>query len=376
MSSSQVPESQHPEKSTGTRGRFAAVGDAAKRRGRNLVVPRRSLLLTGGVILAGGLIATAPRIAATGLLGEDAAATVSVEKLLARRERRVREKIDTRYLRIESLGRINVGKEKKEQNLRLVGSLALTEAAQADLPAAAEALAQLSVYGSIQRLSVTYGGVDPFNDPQGSGQRADTPVPPLRVNDSATLDREQWLKLLNASAALGTNADYTQGVALADELRLAAVIEEGEYADVARRFRALGHLGTSEDRVKQVRLYARIALSKVVRVPSGAETKIAVSVAEAARVAVAADALDKAVTPADLSLLTAFTLTWNARQEYPTDGRSDALSLGFKAPSSKDEQAREKLKEAMRRYLKEQSGPLSAVSKREASVPGEVIKGS
>lgn len=376
MSSSQVPESQHPEKSTGTRGRFAAVGDAAKRRGRNLVVPRRSLLLTGGVILAGGLIATAPRIAATGLLGEDAAATVSVEKLLARRERRVREKIDTRYLRIESLGRINVGKERKEQNLRLVGSLALTEAAQADLPAAAEALTQLSVYGSIQRLSVTYGGVDPFNDPQGSGQRADTPVAPLRVNDSATLDREQWLKLLNASAALGTNADYTQGVALADELRLAAVIEEGEYVDVARRFRALGHLGASEDRVKQVRLYARIALSKAVRVPSGAETKIAVSVAEAARVVVAADALDKAVTPADLSLLTAFTLTWNARQEYPTDGRNDALSLGFKAPSSKDEQAREKLKEAMRRYLKEQSGPLSAVSKREASMPGEVIKGS
>lgn len=376
MSSSQVPESQHPEKSTGTRGRFAAVGDAAKRRGRNLVVPRRSLLLTGGVILAGGLIATAPRIAATGLLGEDAAATVSVEKLLARRERRVREKIDTRYLRIESLGRINVGKERKEQNLRLVGSLALTEAAQADLPAAAEALTQLSVYGSIQRLSVTYGGVDPFNDPQGSGQRADTPVAPLRVNDSATLDREQWLKLLNASAALGTNADYTQGVALADELRLAAVIEEGEYADVARRFRALGHLGASEDRVKQVRLYARIALSKAVRVPSGAETKIAVSVAEAARVAVAADALDKAVTPADLSLLTAFTLTWNARQEYPTDGRNDALSLGFKAPSSKDEQTREKLQEAMRRYLKEQSGPLSAVSKREASMPGEVIKGS
>lgn len=376
MSSSQIPESQHPEKSTGTRGRFAAMGDAAKRRGRDLVVPRRSLLLTGGVILAGGLIATAPRIAATGLLGEDAAATVSVEKLLARRERRVREKIDTRYLRIESLGRINVGKEKKEQNLRLVGSLALTEAAQADLPAAAEALAQLSVYGSIQRLSVTYGGVDPFNDPQGHGQRADTPVAPLRVNDSATLDREQWLKLLNASAALGTNADYTQGVALADELRLAAVIEEGEYADVARRFRALGHLGASEDRVKQVRLYARIALSKAVRVPSGAETKIAVSVAEAARVAVVADALDKAVTPADLSLLTSFTLTWNARQEYPADGRDDALKLGFKAPSSKDEQAKEKLKEAMRRYLKEQSGPLSAVSKREASMPGEVIKGS
>lgn len=161
MSSSQIPESRQSDKSTGARGRFAAIGDAAKRRGRDLVVPRRSLLLTGGVILAGGLIATAPRIAATGLLGEDAAVTVSVEKLLARRERRVRENIDTRYLRIESLERINVGKGNEEQNLRLVGSLALTEAAQADLPAAAEALAQLSVYGSIQRLSVTYGGVGP-----------------------------------------------------------------------------------------------------------------------------------------------------------------------------------------------------------------------
>lgn len=376
MSSSQIPESHQSDKSTGARGRFAAIGDAAKRRGRDLVVPRRSLLLTGGVILAGGLIATAPRIAATGLLGEDAAVTVSVEKLLARRERRVRENIDTRYLRIESLERINVGKGNEEQNLRLVGSLALTEAAQADLPAAAEALAQLSVYGSIQRLSVTYGGVDPFNDPHGGSQRTNTPVAPLRVNDSATLDREQWLKLLNASAALGTNADYTQGIAMADELRLTAVIEEGEYANVVRRFRALGSLGTSEERVKQIQLYAQIAISKAVKVPSGGETKIAVSVAEPARVAVAADALDRAVTPAELSTLATFALTWNARQEYPAAGRDDALKLGFKSPSSKDEQAKEKLKEAIRRYLQEESGPLNAVSKREANVPGEVITGA
>ena len=77
--------------------------------------PTFPLCLTGGVILSGGLIATAPRIAATGLLGEDAAVTVSVEKLLARRERRVRENIDTRYLRIESLERINVGKGTKSR---------------------------------------------------------------------------------------------------------------------------------------------------------------------------------------------------------------------------------------------------------------------
>ena len=58
-------------------------------------------------------------------------------KLLARRERLVRENIDTRYLKIESLGRIYVGQGRREQDLRLVGSFSLTEDAQADLAAAA-----------------------------------------------------------------------------------------------------------------------------------------------------------------------------------------------------------------------------------------------
>ena len=168
------------------------------------MVPRRSLLLTGGVVAAAGVLAAMPQIAATGVLGEDAAVVVSNEKLLARRERLVRENIDTRYLKIESLGRIYVGKGRSEQDLRLVGSFSLTEAAQADLAAAATALTNLSVYGSLHRLSVTYGGVDSANDPQNVANTAtDAPVSPLRVNDSAPLKEEQWLKVLAANAALG-----------------------------------------------------------------------------------------------------------------------------------------------------------------------------
>ena len=143
------------------------------------MVPRRSLLLTGGVIAAAGVLAAMPQIAATGVLGEDAAVVVSNEKLLARRERLVRENIDTRYLKIESLGRIYVGQGRTEQDLRLVGSFSLTEAAQADLAAAATALTNLSVYGSLHRLSVTYGGVDSANDPQNVANTAtDAPVGP------------------------------------------------------------------------------------------------------------------------------------------------------------------------------------------------------
>lgn len=85
---------------------------------RHLVVPRRSLLLTGGVVAATGVLAAMPQIAATGVLGEDAAAVVSTEKLLVRRERLIRENIDTRYLKIESLGRIYVGQGRREQDLR------------------------------------------------------------------------------------------------------------------------------------------------------------------------------------------------------------------------------------------------------------------
>lgn len=160
--------------------RVDAAKEAIAGQVRRLVVPRRSLLLTGGVVAAAGVLAAMPQIAATGVLGEDAAVVVSTEKLLARRERLVRENIDTRYLKIESLGRIYVGKGRSEQDLRLVGSFSLTAAAQADLAAAATALTNLSVYGSLHRLSVTYGGVDLANDPQNVANTVtDAPVSPL-----------------------------------------------------------------------------------------------------------------------------------------------------------------------------------------------------
>ena len=143
-----APVAAEESSAKGSSTRVDAAKEAIAEQARRLVVPRRSLLLTGGVIAAAGVLAAMPQIAATGVLGEDAAVVVSNETLLARRERLVRENIDTRYLKIESLGRIYVGQGRTEQDLRLVGSFSLTEAAQADLTAAATALTNLSVYGS------------------------------------------------------------------------------------------------------------------------------------------------------------------------------------------------------------------------------------
>lgn len=354
--------------------RVDAAKEAIAGQARRLVVPRRSLLLTGGVVAAAGVLAAMPQIAATGVLGEDAAVVVSNEKLLARRERLVRENIDTRYLKIESLGRIYVGKGRSEQDMRLVGSFSLTEAAQADLAAAATALTNLSVYGSLHRLSVTYGGVDPANDPQNVANTAtDAPVSPLRVNDSATLKEEQWLKVLTANAALGTNASYAQVGLLADELRLNAVVIDESYDSLMKRVRALAELDLKNERVQHIHLNIQLAPEKALSLPSGAQSKISVSVAESSRVATVADVLSKAATRKELNTLASFSLVWNAREKYPSASQWDAFKLGFKGPESKEESAKEAQRTAIRKYLQEVSGPLQALTKREATVPGEVI---
>ena len=354
--------------------RVDAAKEAIAGQARRLVVPRRSLLLTGGVVAAAGVLAAMPQIAATGVLGEDAAAVVSNEKLLARRERLVRENIDTRYLKIESLGRIYVGKGRSEQDLRLVGSFSLTEVAQADLAAAATALTNLSVYGSLHRLSVTYGGVDSANDPQNVANTAtDAPVSPLRVNDSATLKEEQWLKVLTANAALGTNVSYAQVGLLADELRLNAVVIDENYESLLKRFRSLAELDLKNERVQQIHLNIQLAPEKAVTLPSGAQSKVSVSVAESSRVATVADVLSKAATRKELNTLASFSLVWNAREKYPSASQWDAFKLGFKGPESKEESAKEAQRTAIRKYLQEVSVPLQALTKREATVPGEVI---
>lgn len=354
--------------------RVDAAKEAIAGQARRLVVPRRSLLLTGGVIAAAGVLAAMPQIAATGVLGEDAAVVVSTEKLLARRERLIRENIDTRYLKIESLGRIYVGQQRREQDLRLVGSFSLTEAAQADLAAAATALTNLSVYGSLHRLSVTYGGVDLANDPQNVANTVtDAPVGPLRVNDSATLKEEQWLKVLTANAALGTNASYAQVGLLADELRLNAVVIDENYESLLKRFRVLAELDLKNERVQQIHLNIQLAPEKALSLPSGAQSKISVSVAESSRVATVAGVLSKAATKKELNTLASFSLVWNAREKYPSASQWDGFKVGFKAPESKEESAKEAQRTAVRQYLQEVSGPLQALTKREATVPGEVI---
>lgn len=369
-----APVAAEESSAKGSSTRVDAAKEAIAEQARRLVVPRRSLLLTGGVIAAAGVLAAMPQIAATGVLGEDAAVVVSNEKLLARRERLVRENIDTRYLKIESLGRIYVGQGRTEQDLRLVGSFSLTGAAQTDLAAAATALTNLSIYGSLYRLSVTYGGVDLANDPQNVANTVtDAPVSPLRVNDSATLKEEQWLKVLTANAALGTNASYAQVSLLADELRLNAVVIDENYESLLKRFRALDELDLKNEQVQQIHLNIQLAPDKALTLPSGAQSKISVSVAESSRVATVADVLSKAATRKELNTLASFSLVWNAREKYPSASQWDAFKLGFKAPESKEESAKEAQRTAVRKYLQEVSGPLQALTKREATVPGEVI---
>ena len=85
------------------------------------------------------------------------------------------------------------------------------------------------------------------------------------------------------------------------------------------------------------------------------------------------DVLSKAATKKELNTLASFSLVWNAREKYPSASQRDGFKVGFTAPESKEETAKEAQRTAVRKYLQEVSASLQALTKREATVPGEVI---
>ena len=92
---------------------------------------------------AAGFVVFLPAIASTGVLGEEAAATASNSKRLAKWEREIRGNINTEYLVLEDIGRIYIGESEDEDSQRLVARIGLTDAGQDDISAAAAALAAL-----------------------------------------------------------------------------------------------------------------------------------------------------------------------------------------------------------------------------------------
>ena len=154
---------------------------------------------------------------------------------------------------------------------------------------------------------------------------------------------------------------------------LNAVVIDENYESLMKRFRTLAELDLKNERVQQIHLNIQLAPEKALSLPSGAQSKISVSVAESSRVATVSDVLSKAATKKELNTLASFSLVWNAREKYPSASQWDGLKLGFTAPESKEESAKEAQRTAVRRYLQEVNGPLQSLTKREATVPGEVI---
>ena len=64
---------------------------------------------------AAGFVVFLPAIASTGVLGEEAAATTSNNKRLAKWEREIRGNINTEYLVLEDIGRIYIGESEDEE---------------------------------------------------------------------------------------------------------------------------------------------------------------------------------------------------------------------------------------------------------------------
>ena len=114
---------------------------------------RRSLLLTAGCIVAADVVAMMPQFARAGILGDEAAATVSRRKQLEKWERDIRENIDGTYLKVEEFTIQGRNKDdNSEDDLELIGRISITSRGRQDSAGTARALSALWEYGHPESL--------------------------------------------------------------------------------------------------------------------------------------------------------------------------------------------------------------------------------
>ncbi|WP_303221018.1 hypothetical protein [Rothia sp. (in: high G+C Gram-positive bacteria)] len=252
---------------------------------------RRSLLLGVGCAAAAGFVTFLPAIASTGMLGEEAAATVSNGRRLAKWERDIREHINTEYLVLEEISRIYSGESRDEDSQRLVARIGLTDAGRANISATAAALAALGEYGRPQRVSIVQN----------------EKIPVIDVYRFASIVENEWVKILHAAQSFsGKSTDALEATTSSEEgVVVTARITTGPWADGIARFRDLKTVKLPEQITARYRLNL-----KDTPLPSGTTAEVRVDVVGTEHVSAVAGALEAAAKRGDFRTLTTFSLVW------------------------------------------------------------------
>lgn len=257
---------------------------------------------------AAGFVVFLPAIASTGVLGEEAAATASNSKRLAKWEREIRGNINTEYLVLEDIGRIYIGESEDEDSQRLVARIGLTDAGQDDISAAAAALAALGEYGRPHRVSIV--------------QDEETPV--IDVYRFASITETEWVKILRAAQSYkGKSSDALEATTSTEEgVVVTTRITTGPWTEGIKRFKDLKTVKLPE----QVTARYRLNL-KDTPLPSAANAEVRVDVVGTEHVPSVAGALEAAAKRGDFRTLTSFSLVWLGDTAQQKDR---ALRLDFR----------------------------------------------
>lgn len=286
------------------------------------LLSRRSLMLTGGCLASGAFVAFLPRISALGVLGEDAAMTVSTSKRFDKWERDIRANINTEYLTVDNVERVQ-SDSNNEDTMRLIVYLSLTEAGIKDNAAAAAALASLGEYGRPNRLNITQGDETPAID----------------VYRSSVFQEANWLNTLQAAQAYNDAAlDGLEATITDSELVIIPKISTGTWEEAVEHYSSLYSVQLPKDTVGRYRLNL-----KETALPSGANASIRVDIARGQNSHEAVKALEEIAKSPKFSPLTVFTLTWLGEKAEQKDR---VIRLDFSKKS--DERA---LKEDCTAYL-------------------------
>ena len=314
---------------------------------------RRSLLLTAGCIVAADVVAMMPQFARAGILGDEAAATVSRRKQLEKWERDIRENIDGTYLKVEEFTIQGRNKDdNSEDDLELIGRISITSRGRQDSAGTARALSALWEYGHPESITL-----------EPSDNEAAMTIPsPQGISEA------EWGTILGVSVPrYAVDTLSIQKDNDSNTLDVDASLTKGAWNKIKENLRTLQNAQFSQG----MRVQYTVQRNKL-QVPSGATADISIQVLGAERLNLITMALQDAMETQEFNNLKSFTARWmddtSGKSSSRKSGEKDSLIIVIDGNP-------EDLVDVAQTYMREQRVTLEGLKEMHIRVKETIFRG-
>ena len=316
---------------------------------------RRSLLLTAGCIVAADVVAMMPQFARAGILGDEAAATVSRRKQLEKWERDIRENIDGTYLKVEEFTIQGRNKDdNSEDDLELIGRISITSRGRQDSAGTARALSALWEYGHPEFITL---------EPSDNEAAMTIPAP-------QGISEAEWGTILGVSVpryAVDTLSIEKDKDKDSNILNVNVSLTKGAWNKIKENLRTLQNAQFSQG----MRVQYTVQRNKL-QVPSGATADISIQVLGAERLNLITMALQDAMETQEFNNLKSFTARWmddtSGKSSSRKSGEKDSLIIVIDGNP-------EDLVDVAQTYMREQRVTLEGLKEMHIRVKETIFRG-